>query len=159
HVAENALVDARRIREAVAHYPLAALERGPDRLAHVIVAGGSKQDRLGMRAERLCGAGEKHVPHRLGAGRTARLARCHDGEAQGGRALDQARPLGRLAAPLPAFEGDEPAAGQSFCTPARNRLITSSVAASNARWGRLPRPTASLASSGTSSTTCSPRQT
>src|ERR1043166_6853000 len=37
--------------------------------------------------------------------------------------------------------------------------MTSSVAASNARRARPPRSTASLASSGTSSTTCSPRPT
>ena len=47
----------------------------------------------------------------------------------------------------------------SRATPARIKLITSSVAASNARCGKLPRPIDSAARSGTSSTMWGPRHT
>ena len=50
HLAERALIDAGGIDEAVADHPFAGLQRRPDGVAHVIVARGREQDRLGLRA-------------------------------------------------------------------------------------------------------------
>ena len=50
---------------------------------------------------------ENDVPQRLGEGRAAGLARDERVDADAPQLLGQQARLGRLAGPLPAFEGDE----------------------------------------------------
>src|SRR5262249_20735194 len=103
---------------------------------------------------------QREVADRLGAERAARLAREHNGDAQPLEPVRQQSGVGRLAGAFTALEGDEaPAHRYSRWKPARNRLITSSVAASRARRGIEPVGTLSVDCSGTSSTSESPRQT
>ena len=65
-------------RSQITHLPCA--QRRPDGAAHMIVARGGKQHRLGLRAERLGDARQQNVADDLGARRAARLAREHDVE-------------------------------------------------------------------------------
>ncbi len=110
--AGGALVDARRIDEAVAKHDLAAPERRADHLLDMVGARGGKQQRLHLRAERLGSAGKDHVADRFRARRSARLARHHHGVALVAQLLRQPPDLRRLARPFPAFERDEKAARQ-----------------------------------------------
>ena len=108
--AERALIDAGGIDEAVADHPFAGLQRRPDGGAHVIVARGCKQDRLGFSAERLGDAGQQNVADDFGAGRAARFAREHDLDARRLEPVGQQARMGGLAAAFAAFEGDETSA-------------------------------------------------
>ena len=74
-IAGDALVDAGGIEEAVAQHDRAALDRRPDHLLDMVGARRGEQHRLHLRAERLGGTGQQHVPHRFGARRAARFAR------------------------------------------------------------------------------------
>ncbi len=76
----------------------------------MVVARGREQERLGHRAERLCGTREQHVAHDVGAGRAARLARHHDADGEPAQARREPLRLRRLAGALAAFECDEASA-------------------------------------------------
>ena len=102
-----ALVDARRIGEAVADHPQPGVERGPDRLVEVIGARGIEQQRLRERRVRRHLRVENDGAQRLGERRAARLARQHRVDADAPQLLGERPGLGRLSRPLPAFEGDE----------------------------------------------------
>lgn len=156
HLAERALIGAGRIRKAVAQHPDALRQSGLDHGMHVIVARRGEQQRFSFRAQQLAHPRQDDMPDDLGAGRPARLA--GDEDAQLGRVepVGQQLDLRRLAGPLPAFEGDEAPAsgrpvvdgighGQSFSTPARKILTTSSPAPSMARRMVEPVATASAA--------------
>ncbi len=186
-LAERALIDAGGIDEAVADHPFAVHQRRPDRRAHVIVARGREQDRLGLGAERLGDAGEQDVADDLGAGRAARLAREHDLDAE--RSSRSASAAAWVDLPLPSppskvmkrprinpvsaasmrpkttplrawpEQGRGMTETYSRSAPARNSAITISVTASKARWEILPLPTLSAALSGICKTSLSSRQT
>src|SRR5450759_2593155 len=79
-------------------------------MAAPIVTRGREQYRLGLRPERLGDAGQQNVPDDLGAGRAARLARAHHLDAERSKPVRQQARMGRLAAALAAFEGDESSA-------------------------------------------------
>ena len=118
-LAEDALIDARGIGEAVADHPFAGIERRQDGALHVVVARRRKQHRLDLRSERLCRARQQHVADDLGARRAARLARQMHGKPKRFQAQRQHRGLGRLAGALAALERDELA---SHCfKPVRRR--------------------------------------
>ena len=108
--AKLALIDAGRIREAVADHPAAARQRRRDGVADVVVARGREQDRLGGGPERLGRARQQHVPDDLGARRAAGLAREHDADPERAQLLRQQRRVAGLAGPLAAFKGDESSA-------------------------------------------------
>ena len=74
--ADPALIGPGRIRKAVAQHPdRPAASAGSITAAHVIVARGGEQQRLGLgAAEQLAHAGQQQMPDDLGAGRAARLA-------------------------------------------------------------------------------------
>ena len=77
-MSDRALINTRRIDEAVADDPIPAFERRPDRIGHVISPGGCEQHSFGIGAERLGPAVEQNMPNDLSSGRTTRLARQHD---------------------------------------------------------------------------------
>ncbi len=108
--AERPLVDAGGVDEAIADHPAAAFQRGQDRMADVVVAGGREQDRFGGGAERLRSPRQQHVPDDLGAGRPARLPGQDHADPKRAQPLRQQRRMRRLAGPLPAFKGDESSA-------------------------------------------------
>ncbi len=76
-------------------------------VVEVIGARRREQHRLGLRAERLGGAGQEDMPDDFRAGRAAGLAREHDVDAERLQPLRQQRRLGGLAGALAAFERDE----------------------------------------------------
>ena len=78
--------------------------------AHVIVARGREQHRLGGRPERLGGARQQHVAHDLGAGDPPGSRVSTTPMPSVRRRCGQQRGLGRLAGALAAFEGDEASA-------------------------------------------------
>jgi hypothetical protein len=80
----------------------------------VITAGGVHEKGLGDGVPALGLARKQQAPDRLGAGRAPRLARLEGGDPGLLERGDEARRLGRLAAALAAFEGDE-AAARSRC--------------------------------------------
>ena len=102
-----ALIDVRRIREAIADHPAAARQRRHDGIADVVVAGGGEQDRLRGGAERLGRAREQHVADDLGAGRAAGLARQHHADAERAQLLRKQSRVAGLAGPLAALKRDE----------------------------------------------------
>src|SRR6185437_5484041 len=163
--------------ETVADHPFSGLKRRRNCAAHVVVARGCKKNCLRFRAERLGPTRQQDVTDDLGTRRATRLARQHDADAQRCEPFGQLPCVGGFSAALAAFECDEAPAHEILglrarrgaapivtgrhirSTPARNRLITSSVTESNARCVTLPLPIASDVLSGTSSTRVSLRHT
>src|SRR3546814_12897445 len=70
----------------------------------MVATGGGKQDGLHAHAEFLGRTGQKHVPHRLRARRTARFARHEHVMARPAKRIGKTPDLGGLASPLAAFE-------------------------------------------------------
>src|SRR5262245_47781032 len=107
HVAKRPLVDAGRIDKTITDDPMAARERGLDRVAHMIVAGGREQDRLRLRPEWLGRARKQNMPDNLGPGRAARLACEDDADAKAAQPLCKRSRMGRFARALAALESNE----------------------------------------------------
>src|SRR6478736_8470068 len=95
---ESALVDARRIDEAVADDPSTGFQRGQNGIADMVVAGSREQDRLRFSAEWLGNARKQDMADDLGAGRPARLPCEHDLKAQRFQPMSQRRCVGRFTA-------------------------------------------------------------
>ena len=126
-LAEDALIDARGIGEAVADHPFAGIERRQDRASHVIVARRRKQHRLDVRAEWLCRARKQHVADDFGAWRAARLAGQMDGKAERFQAQRQHCGLCRLAGALATLESDELASHRQTCKPGVQRTSMAEI--------------------------------
>ena len=75
----------------------------------MVDTGGGEQERLPGGAKVGSEAGKNCLAQRLGAGRTARLARPNDGKPERGEPLLEPLGLNRLAHALAAFERDETA--------------------------------------------------
>ena len=96
--------------EAVAQHPDALGKRRLDHGADMVVAGGGKQQRLGLRPEQLAHARQHQMPDDLGAGRAARLAGDDGAQFCNIEASGQLLDLGGFPRPLAAFERDETSA-------------------------------------------------
>ena len=116
-LAAVALINARRIEEAIAKHDGTALDCRADHLLNVIGAGGCKQQRLHARTERLSGAGENDVPQSLRTGRAAGFARNQRVVAGLPQLLGEAPDLGGLTRALSALECDEQTARQPNLSP------------------------------------------
>ncbi len=106
------LIGHGRIGETIANYPLALVERRPDRIQHMAAARGHHQEGFGkpFPAPRL--TLDDEAPDLLCIGRAARFAGLDRGYSLFAEGGDQPRRLGGFAGSLAAFERDEPAAGQ-----------------------------------------------
>src|SRR4051812_11680593 len=143
-------------------------------------ARGREQPRLGIGTERARRTRQQDIPHDLRARRAARLAGELGADAERPQPGRQYRRMGRFSSAFAALECDEASAHLSAAAfdrfgyhpfaPARgpatyirlaaerNRLITSSEAASITRCEIEPAATLSAACTGTSRTLASPRQ-
>ena len=106
-LAQAALIGACRIRKPVAQHPCSLTERGLDDRAHVVVARGRKQQRLGVRAQQLAHARQHEMPDDFGARRSAGFAGDDGAQPGGAQALRQRPDLRGFAGSLTAFKGDE----------------------------------------------------
>ena len=102
-----ALIDQRRIGEAVGKHDFAAVQRRPDHFVHVLRARGEVEQQLGARAQFLIGRVEQDAADLHGDRRSAGLDGLDDRAAHVAQARRQPVHLGRLAGPVHAFEGDE----------------------------------------------------
>ena len=101
------LVDAGRIREAVAEHGVAAGERRADQPLEMVAAGGGEEQDLGLRRPAAGGAAHHELADRLRPRGAAGLARLHHAGAGGAQAGGQRAQLRGLARPVDALEADE----------------------------------------------------
>ncbi len=104
---QPALIGPRRIRKAVAQHPGPLAERGLDHGAHMVVARGGKQQRLGVGPEQLAHAGQHQMPDDFGARRSAGLAGDDGAQLRRIEPLGKLLDLGGLSGALAALKGDE----------------------------------------------------
>lgn len=110
--ASVSLIRHRRVGEAIADDPIAALERRPDRLHQVIAPCGYHEERFGLGIPALRLALHQQPADFLGTRRAAGLTSADRGLPCLLQRLDQELGVGRFACALAAFERDEPAAAQ-----------------------------------------------
>jgi hypothetical protein len=111
------LIGDRRIGKAVADDPPSRRERRLDQPRDVIASRRVEQQRLADRVPALGLALQQQAADQLGSRRTAGLARRLRGAAGARQRRDEERDLGRFPGPLPAFDGDEPAARGQWRPP------------------------------------------
>src|SRR5579883_752994 len=152
----QSLISARRIGKPVADDPGARGEGGRDLAVDVIDPRGGKEDGFRLRSQVFDFSGEQEVAQRLGAWRTARLARRDSIDTGASQPLDEARDLGRFSDPFPAFQRDEASAlyfgVHFFRTYLRKSSSAYSRLASMARRESDPTFTSAAVCNGTSST-------
>ena len=107
----------------------------------MVGAGGGEEQGLGLGGPAVVVALEQKLADRLGAGAAAGLAGLDHLEAAAAQRLGQRLQLGRLADPLPAFEGDEAARASRLSRTARSGPF-------QIRPKKPASPTASAATSG-----------
>jgi len=100
----HALIDPRRIHEAIAKDHLAGHQSRPDDFLDVIIACRCEEDCLHAGSKGFGSTRQKHVTHSLGARRTARLPCQKHVMTAGTERLSKAADLRRLARALPAFK-------------------------------------------------------
>src|SRR5262249_2286293 len=109
-IAQRALVDARRVDEAIANHPMPRIQRGHNSIAHVIVSRSGKEDSFGFRSKRLGHAGEQDKADDLGSRRSAGLPREHNFEAKRSEPLRQRRRVSGFTAAFAAFKRNKSSA-------------------------------------------------
>ncbi len=106
-IAGDALIDPRRIHEAIAQNDRALLQSRKNDGTNVIIARGGKQNGFHPYTKGFCGSRQKHMPKGFRARRTARFPRGDHMVALLIQPIGKPADLGRLSSPLAAFETNE----------------------------------------------------